>query len=508
MPYIGRSPTNSGQFANIDEISGSFNGSTTSFDLKVGTIAQTPDPANTIIALNGVLQHFPEAYTISGSKIIFSESPPADTKFYGLITGESQYIRNGSISDLHVAVGAAISGSKISFDNTNQGSVTASNGGFNISASQFTITASSGFHITGSTTVSGGNLTLVGSTFSASQARHPDSATGSVEYVKYVHTGSFASGSDLQIIKAESASYVVSTNTGSFASGSDFQASTTLGDSIASIHRRTGSFEVSASRFEITASEGVHVTGSMNVSGGALTAENFGGNVSGSLTSTGSFGSVVAADTIYGQVATAAQTNITSLLATDIKIGEDDQTKIDFETANEIHFYADNTEQVYLGDNIFGPQSDSDVDLGSTGVRWKDAYVDSVTSTGTISAASITTTGDISTSGSVFAREFHTEFTSASVVYASGSNKFGDTLDDKHEFTGSIEATGSLLTIDNVGGVSGSITSTGSFGVLRAGDIELENERGHWRIIEESEYLSIHNVKSGKKYKFVLEEIE
>ena len=78
----------------------------------------------------------------------------------------------------------------------------------------------------------------------------------------------------------------------------------------------------------------------------------------------------------------AAQTTITSLLATDIKIGEDDQTKIDFETADEIHFYAANVEQVYLGDNIFGPQSDSDVDLGSTGVRWKDAFVDSLTATG------------------------------------------------------------------------------------------------------------------------------
>ena len=80
----------------------------------------------------------------------------------------------------------------------------------------------------------------------------------------------------------------------------------------------------------------------------------------------------------------AAQTTITSLLATDIKIGEDDQTKIDFETADEIHFYANNVEQVYLGDNIFGPQSDSDVDLGSNSVRWKDAYVDTVTSTSTI----------------------------------------------------------------------------------------------------------------------------
>jgi cytoskeletal protein CcmA (bactofilin family) len=78
----------------------------------------------------------------------------------------------------------------------------------------------------------------------------------------------------------------------------------------------------------------------------------------------------------------AAQTTITSLLATDIKIGEDDQTKIDFETADEIHFYAANVEQVYLGDNIFGPQSDSDVDLGSTGVRWKDAFIDTVTTTG------------------------------------------------------------------------------------------------------------------------------
>ena len=80
----------------------------------------------------------------------------------------------------------------------------------------------------------------------------------------------------------------------------------------------------------------------------------------------------------------AALTTVTSLLATDIKIGEDDQTKIDFETADEIHFYAANVEQVYLADNIFGPQSDSDVDLGTTGVRWKDAYIDTITTTGDV----------------------------------------------------------------------------------------------------------------------------
>tara|TARA_R110000744_G_scaffold4795_5_gene17094 strand:- start:801 stop:3320 length:2520 start_codon:yes stop_codon:yes gene_type:complete len=90
------------------------------------------------------------------------------------------------------------------------------------------------------------------------------------------------------------------------------------------------------------------------------------------------------ADNTIDVAIAAAQTTITSLLATDIKIGEDDETKIDFETANEIHFYAANVEQVYLGDNIFGPQSDSDVDLGSDGVRWKDAYVDSATVTGDV----------------------------------------------------------------------------------------------------------------------------
>jgi hypothetical protein len=97
----------------------------------------------------------------------------------------------------------------------------------------------------------------------------------------------------------------------------------------------------------------------------------------------------------------AAQTGITSLLATDIKIGEDDQTKIDFETADEIHFYAANVEQVYVGDNIFGPQSDSDVDLGSTGVRWKDAFVDSITVTGEIDGASLDISGDADIDGTL-----------------------------------------------------------------------------------------------------------
>ena len=74
----------------------------------------------------------------------------------------------------------------------------------------------------------------------------------------------------------------------------------------------------------------------------------------------------------------AAQTNVTSMFATDLKIGEDDQTKIDFETADEIHFYAANAEQVYVADGVFGPETDSDVDLGADGVAFKKLFVDDI----------------------------------------------------------------------------------------------------------------------------------
>ena len=72
----------------------------------------------------------------------------------------------------------------------------------------------------------------------------------------------------------------------------------------------------------------------------------------------------------------AAQTTITSLLATDIKIGEDDQTKVDFGTANEIHFYADNANQIKITDGAIVPATDNDIDLGTSSVEFKDAYFD------------------------------------------------------------------------------------------------------------------------------------
>ena len=73
-----------------------------------------------------------------------------------------------------------------------------------------------------------------------------------------------------------------------------------------------------------------------------------------------------------------------------------------------------------------------------------------------------TVSGDMTIGGRLTAQEFHTELTSASIIYESGSSLFGNTLDDTHLFTGSINLTGSL-------GVTGPFTlqgdqeSTGSF---------------------------------------------
>ena len=95
---------------------------------------------------------------------------------------------------------------------------------------------------------------------------------------------------------------------------------------------------------------------------------------------------------------------------------------------------------------------------------------------------------NVTATGNITAKEFHTEFVSSSIVYRSGSTKFGDTIDDIHSFTGSIHQSGSFnlndgnmtiadtltattltgTTIKDFSTISGSATSTGSFGYINA----------------------------------------
>ena len=65
-----------------------------------------------------------------------------------------------------------------------------------------------------------------------------------------------------------------------------------------------------------------------------------------------------------------------------------------------------------------------------------------------------------------------TTFISASVQFSSGSQKFGDTSDDIHQFTGSVSFGGPVTACSNI---SGSSTSTGSFGIVTTKKITKAN---------------------------------
>ena len=56
--------------------------------------------------------------------------------------------------------------------------------------------------------------------------------------------------------------------------------------------------------------------------------------------------------------------------------------------------------------------------------------------------------------GTVNARQFNISVISSSVLFQSGSTKFGDTSDDTHSFTGSVSISGSFLVNGNEVGVS------------------------------------------------------
>ena len=79
-----------------------------------------------------------------------------------------------------------------------------------------------------------------------------------------------------------------------------------------------------------------------------------------------------------GDVAvTAAQTGITSVFNSGLKVGYgDSHANIDFSTDNAIIFDIDGTQQIKLQDGALVPITDNDIDLGTSSVEFKNAYFD------------------------------------------------------------------------------------------------------------------------------------
>jgi len=55
---------------------------------------------------------------------------------------------------------------------------------------------------------------------------------------------------------------------------------------------------------------------------------------------------------------------------------------------------------------------------------------------------------DVYVDGTITAKEIHTDYVTSSVLFQSGSTKFGNTSDDTHQFTGSVYITGSIVSSD------------------------------------------------------------
>ena len=133
MPYIGHNPTNAGSFIFLDDVASGFNNSETDFTLQVGGVSVTPNTQNLLIALDGVIQQAPDAYTVSGSTISFTAAVPSGTDFYGILMGQSASIGLGTIGADELKIsGNGTNGQLIktdgdgTFSYINQNTVTAS----------------------------------------------------------------------------------------------------------------------------------------------------------------------------------------------------------------------------------------------------------------------------------------------------------------------------------------------------------------------------------------------
>ena len=86
--YIGRGVAR-GQNREIDDISGSFNGSLATFDLEVSGIAVAPaSTSQLLVSVGGVIQNPSVDYTIANTQITFTTPPANGLSFFAVMQGD------------------------------------------------------------------------------------------------------------------------------------------------------------------------------------------------------------------------------------------------------------------------------------------------------------------------------------------------------------------------------------------------------------------------------------
>ena len=168
----------------------------------------------------------------------------------------------------------------------------------------------------------------------------------------------------------------------------------------------TGNLKITAPQVDFSADvdiDGTLEADAITVNGVAL-AESISDTVGamvGSNTESGIAVTYDDSDNTLDFVLGTSQTTVTSLKNAALVIGRDADNDIDFATDNNIIFRAGGADQVKLVDGALQPVTDSDVDLGTTGVRFKDAFVDTITATGEIDGASLDISGNADIDGTL-----------------------------------------------------------------------------------------------------------
>ena len=107
--WISTDPARAANITELDDISGSFNGSTTAFTLAVNSAGVEPVTAQQLlISVGGVMQNPTQDYTVSGTTITFSTAPSAGLTFFGVLLGQSLSLN--TIPDSSVTIAKLASG--------------------------------------------------------------------------------------------------------------------------------------------------------------------------------------------------------------------------------------------------------------------------------------------------------------------------------------------------------------------------------------------------------------
>ena len=552
MGYVGRGLNQEGgQYRKLDSISSNFDGSEVSFNLTIDGLEVTPTAQNLLISLGGVIQEPGTAFSVVGSTITFASAPDSSASFFGVLMGEASFIARGTVGAAEMGITA--------------GAVTASAGlvvdsaknliGFNnISASKFEGTFSGALsssaqiadNISGSSAEPSGNVS--GSSTSTGSFGKVELGDG-----KITTSGNMTLDADGAQIRFEDGG----TEFGRISRvSSDLVIKSISNNNDILFKGVDGSSTITALQLDMS-DAGTAIFNNDVTIAGTLTAQEIhteftsasilftsGSTIFGNSTDdTHLFSGSVAIHN--GEVGVAAGSSADELViknngdagisilspngnSSRIQFGSVSDNDIGhiggfYNSGNEYLFFSvDGSTRMVIG----GATSAGNVGIGTDnptvalevyGSADQQIRIDS-----TANRAQLQFDGK-KTSDAEFAEiNFANDGDSAAAIHAmrDGANDaarlafFTQPTGGSVTERMSIDSTGKVgigndnppqpLTVE--GNISGS--GTGSFAVLKTGDLELENERGHWSIVEEAEYLSIRNVKTNKMYKFVLEEIE